>query len=69
MRRLRQTRWEFDNYVIPGSEHRQQSKFEAWPGDWGYEYSHGGDPLGRWSGCAMPIGILCPSFMPRTSEI
>ena len=46
MGRLRQTRGEFDNYVIPGSEHWQQSKFEAWPGDWGYACSHGGDPPG-----------------------
>ena len=41
-----------DNYVIPGSEHWQQSKFEAWPGDWGYECSHGGDPPG-------PLDCVC----------
>ena len=39
-----QTRGEFDNFVIPNSEHWQQSKFEAWAGNWGYECEHEGDP-------------------------
>ena len=47
-----QTRGEFDNFVIPNSEHWQQSKFEAWAGNWGYECEHEGDPPG-------PLNWVC----------